>query len=347
LSTMIKYSISFLFLFIGFLSHAQQPDKQQQTNPGIFQNDVAIEAILTFDFKVFKKEWESELEIPATFEIVTEEGDSIEKSVKIKTRGGYRKAHCQYPPIRINFSKADFELPGWEDLRKVKLVRKCKSSSMYNQLIIREWLVYRMYNLFTDKGYKTCLLHLTMKDAQENKKPIESYAFLIEETDELAIRMNSKEVELKRVHPNQFDGVQMNTVSVFQYMIGNLDWSAPMMHNVKTFRPDGEGMQWHIPVPYDFDFSGIVNATYASPPPELGVETVRTRVFRGFCRPPDEYKEVFEIFRDRESDIFALIDNCQYLVKSSKKDMTNYVRQFYNILGNESQIQREIFDSCR
>ena len=344
---MIKPGTLIYFLLLTYVVTAQQSELQQKSETGIFQNDSIIEATLTYDFRALNKAKESEEYQEAVFGIYLQDSTYIEKPVRIRARGRYRKAHCRHIPLRIDFSESGFDQEGWNELDKIKLVRCCKNSASYNQLVIREWLVYRMYNLFTDKSYKTCLLHLTMNDARESKKPFSSYAFILEETNKMAERMNSIEVELERVRAGEFENTLMNLVSVFEYMIGNLDWSATMMHNVKTFRPNGEGRQWHIPVPYDFDFSGVVYASYASPPPELGVESVRERLFRGFCKPKQEYVKIFKTFKDKEDEIYALIDECQYLNKANRKDMRIYIKQFYNVIDSEVQTQRCIFDQCR
>ncbi|MFC2123697.1 hypothetical protein ACFLU5_02700 [Bacteroidota bacterium] len=338
------YQTVIFSLFALFVS--TQPLKSQSEQV-IFQNDVAIAATLKYDFRILNKTKETEEEVPAQFGIYLPDSTYIEKPVNISIRGGYRKAKCTFTPIHIYFKGSGFEQDGWKDLGKVKLIRMCKSSANYNQLVIREWLVYRIYNLFTDKSYQTCLLNITMYDTGSNKKPLTTYAFLQEETDKLAERMNTEEVEPNRVLPHEFDAALLNLISVFEYMIGNLDWSAIKMHNVRTFMPTNGENPLCIPVPYDFDFSGIVNASYASPPPELAVESVRERLFRGLCRPKNEYLEVFEMLKEKKDEIYALIDNCPYLVKSHRKDMKTYLEQFYFVINSEKQSQREIFDNCR
>ena len=332
-------------LLIAFIFFTQS--SRAQSESAIFQNDVAIEATLTYDFRALNKTKETEEYIPAQFGITMPDGTYVEKSVTICVRGRYRKEQCIYTPIRINFSDAGFEQEGWKDLGKMKVVRMCKVSKTFNQLVIREWLIYRMYGLFTDKGYQTCLLNMTMNDSGGKKKPIVTYAFIIEKTKKLAKRLGAEEIEPERVLPHEFDMSLLNLISVFEYMIGNLDWSAIKMHNVKTLMPTDENNRLCIPVPYDFDFSGMVNASYAVPPPELPVETVRERLFRGLCRPENEYLEIFEIFKNKEDELYALIENCSYLDKNHKKDMTNYLEKFYYVINNEKQYRREIFDNCR
>jgi hypothetical protein len=338
------YQTVLLLLFALFV--AIQPS-EAQTESSIFQNDVAIKANLSYDFRALNKTKETEEYLPAKFGIYLPDSSYIEIPVRISVRGGYRKAKCIFTPIHINFKESGIEEEGWKDLGKVKLVRMCKPSPTYNQFVIKEWLIYRMYNLFTDKGYQTCLLNITMNDSGGKKKPVTTYAFLQEETDKLAKRMKTEEIEPDRVAPHEFDAAQLNLISVFEYMIGNLDWSAIQMHNVRTFKPTDEDNPYVVPVPYDFDFSGLVNAAYASPPPELAVTSVRERLFRGLCRPGKDYLAIFEIFKEKEDEIYALIDNCPYLTKTHTKDMKSYLERFFYVINNEAQYQREIFDKCR
>ena len=63
-------------------------------------------------------------------------------------------------------------------------------------------------------------------------------------------------------------------MSVFQYMVGNTDWSMVRFHNVEVSRtPRGV----YVPVPYDFDWTGLVSTRYARPNEGLGIRSVRQR----------------------------------------------------------------------
>lgn len=341
----INYWIAGILILTCLKGHALNHAEDELNE--LYRNNQLIKATLTFDFKLLNKERDTKSNLPAKFGIYLADETFIERPVEIRPRGHYRRENCQYLPLRLDFSESSFEIPGWDELGKVKLVLRCKKPATYNQFVIKEWLIYRMYALFTDQGYGTCLLDLKMIDSEGKKKPIQTYAFILEETDELAERLQAVEVEEGNVNVNMIERGLMNLVSVFEFMVGNLDWSAPMMHNVKLFRPEGEGRQWIIPVPYDFDFSGFVNAFYATPPPELPVESVRERLFRGFCRPEHEYREVFDLFLEKRDEINALIEDCPYLSQSMKNDANTYIRQFYNIIESDAQIKKEIFDQCR
>ena len=74
------------------------------------------------------------------------------------------------------------------------------------------------------------------------------------------------------------------------------------------------------PVPYDFDYSGFVNATYAVPPEGLDIENVRERRFLGYCRTEAEFQEVFDQFIAKENDVYQIIDDFPYLNQKIKKD---------------------------
>ena len=65
-------------------------------------------------------------------------------------------------------------------------------------------------------------------------------------------------------------------------MIGNTDWNLDKSHNIELIRPASGGAP--IPVPYDFDWSGLIAPPYARPNQMLGIGSVKQRLFRGFCR---------------------------------------------------------------
>src|SRR5690606_26257310 len=85
----------------------------------------------------------------------------------------------------------------------------------------------------------------------------------------------------------QLDTEQASLVAVFEYLIGNTDFSMvhgarddDCCHNIVPFSREGQD---YLIIPYDFDFSGLVNAAYASPNPELPIRSVTRRLYRGLC----------------------------------------------------------------
>ena len=139
------------------------------------------------------------------------------------------------------------------------------------------------------------------------------------------------------------DPVEMATLDVFEYMIGNTDWSAVFNHNVVLIR-DAAGRA--TAVPYDFDFSGLVDADYASVAPELPIRDVKQRVFRGVCRPDTDWQRVFSAFQERHGAIERLT-GLAGLPSAVEDDARRYLDGFFETLSSEAQRESDIVSACR
>ena len=122
----------------------------------------------------------------------------------------------------------------------------------------------------------------------------------------------------------------MATVAVFEYMIGNTDWSVPYLHNIRLF---DNGQAGSLPVPYDFDYSGIVEASYAIPPEQLGIQSVRERLYRGPVYSAALFQRVFDKFNDIKPQFYALYQNNNRLDKSYVKRTLKYLDEFYALIN--------------
>jgi hypothetical protein len=139
----------------------------------------------------------------------------------------------------------------------------------------------------------------------------------------------------------------MTKVAVFEYLISNGDWSVPNNHNTRLiYEKKNPGALPYV-VPYDFDHSGFVNASYALPNELLGTETVTERVYRGFPRSMEELQQTFAIFRDKKQAIMGVINNCTYLQSRSKKEVTEYLEEFYKTINDKKQVQFIFIDNAR
>ena len=121
----------------------------------------------------------------------------------------------------------------------------------------------------------------------------------------------------------------MTLVAIFQYMIGNTDWSVPYNHNVRLIKLKKDTIMRPFLVPYDFDYAGLVNAIYAVPAPELGMETVLERNYRGFPRNMAELELVLAPMREKKEEIYAIIKECAPLSRKNKAEMIGYLEEFF------------------
>jgi hypothetical protein len=204
-----------------------------------------------------------------------------------------------------------------------------------------------LYNLFTDMSFKVRLTKVNYRDTREKMKEYSQYAFLMEDVDDMAARNNCVEVEGRTFVTEQTNRKQMTLVALFQYMVGNTDWSVPNYHNIKLMRSREDSLSLPFVVPYDFDFTGLVNAYYATPHPELGMEKITDRLYRGFPRTMDELQESLDIFRKKKDEVFALVSNFEAIKKSERDIMLKYIKDFYLTIENKRLVEKIFIENAR
>jgi hypothetical protein len=218
---------------------------------------------------------------------------------------------------------------------------------MFEELLLKEYLVYKIYNLLSIMSFKVRLLHVNYKDIKQKAKGYSQYAFLIEDMNDLTKRNNCKEIKHKVFAPYGANRKQMTLVSLFQYMIGNTDWSIRNYHNMKLMAPKNDTLANPYAIPYDFDYAGIVDAPYAAPNEELPITTVRDRLYRGFDRSMEELQEAIEIFKEKKGAIMLTINNFTLLSERTRKEMTRYLEGFYQTIDNNRSIRNAFISNAR
>ncbi len=337
-----------LWLSVSVIGQTQQShlDLQQSLPPTIFQHfaqdqDSLIPHItLRANFVGLMSNKSDEKYRPA--ELTWEMGDStFNWKVKVCPRGKSRKRMCDMPPLRVKFSKKKLRKNGLRAyFNKLKLVNFCKSGKRYQSYVMREYLVYKLYNILTDHSFRVQLYQLTYQDSLDRIESKTHYGFFIENSDELAKRMNAR--ELKKFACNRDSVISFNydLMCMFQYMIGNTDWKLDMLHNVKNLKHRVDGT--YIPVPYDFDFSGIVDANYARPNAELDQTDIRQRVYMGDCSKHHELKPVIDHFLAHKEEILQYCENAEYLTKFERKDIIQFIKSFYRIIESPRKFKRNV-----
>jgi hypothetical protein len=269
----------------------------------------------------------------------------ITEEFRLYARGEFRRQNCRMPGLMVNFKNPSS--PILSPLKKMKLTCGCGPTANDEKMLLTEYLIYRMYNLVTDMSFKVRMAKVNYKDVKNKMKEYSQYAFLLEDIDDMAARNNCVEVEGRTFLTEQTNRRQMTIVSLFQYMIGNTDWSVPNYHNVKLMRSKDDSLSLPIVVPYDFDFTGLVNAYYAVPHPDLGIEKITDRLYRGFPRTMEELQEALEIFRKKKSEIYTLVSNFELIKKSERDLMIKYLDDFYRTIENKRQVEKIFIEGAR
>jgi len=257
-------------------------------------------------------------------------GVEREWHLKIKARGNMRNKICFLPPLKLDFKK--------DELRAAGIQGK------YDDYVLREYLAYKLYNELTENSFRVQLIKLTLEDIENKQKPIETFAYLIEEIDELAERVNGRVVTAKlfnhtRLHPATYD-----MMCVFQFMIGNLDWHILRQHNTKLIA--NTSIQSVVAIPYDFDYAAVVGTPYATPHEKIPVQNIQERYFLGLCREKGQYEPTLQLFRDKKEQLLAVYNNFPLLSEKAKKPVLNYLKDFFDILEKPNSYQSKIINHC-
>jgi len=274
------------------------------------------------------------------------DGDSVSIHVEIEARGNYRRSrdNCDFPPIRIMFPEDTVTNTLFSGQDKLKLVTHCVDNrKIFSEYLLREYLAYRIYNLLCDESYKVRLARITYNDSEGKNKQLTRFAFFIEKTKHLASRIGGIEIEFSGLAKEVTDTELTLLFSVFQYLIGNTDWSIPGLHNVKLISLPGPK---YIPVPYDFDFSGHVGTHYAIPDPKIPIESIFQRLYRGPCVELDTILSILELFNSKKPEIYSLISDFEYMEKKEREKILRYYNKFYKTLNNDKKIKREFILNC-
>jgi len=313
----------------------------------LFVNEMPLEITLIYKVQEVLKDRGEKPKYHAAQLIYLENGVQKKLQVKVQTRGIMRKKSqtCSSPPLRIKFPKSERKNTIFEASKKLKMVVQCRNSKDFNDYLITEYLIYKIYNLLSNYSFRVRLLKVKFIDKAGKHNEKNQYAFFIESNKNTAKRLQGKFIKVRNIKPDMTDYERINTMSIFQYMLGNTDWSVKALHNIKLLF--FKNQKAPVAIPYDFDFAGLVDARYAKPAPELHISTVRTRVFNGYKRTEEEQKKAAKLFIQKKEKIYELFTNCNYLSDKKRKNCVAYLDSFYKIIKNKKKRKREFINNCR
>lgn len=292
--------------------------------------DAMINIEIEANLEAIINERRSEEDLPAIFSIELPDGQRENYEIKLKSRGKFRRRVCEFPPLTLNFSKKRLKEAGLAaDFDKLKLVTHClDDKTAGNDNVLKEYLVYQLYQQLAAESYRVQLLRLTYIDREGKLGKIKRYAFLMEDTDEMAMRMAGEECEdCRGAIRDSLDLGIAQKVAVFQYMIGNADWDMVMLRNLKMVRLQGKP-SW-IPVPYDFDFSGLVSTSYAIPNRDHGLLSIKERVYLGPVSSPTQLMETLNHFIAQKSALSDTVDQFKLIDRESRDNIIAYLDSFF------------------
>lgn len=318
----------------------------QDVKTTLFDTDDLMEISLKFDISYYKRK-RSDIEyIDAVLKYNTSPVDSVVKNIRVKARGEMRRNYCDFPPLLLNFKMKDSVGGEFTGIDKLKLVPYCKLGN--EEYVLKEYLVYKLYNVLTDFSYRVRLMRIKYINTAKESKPLVQYGFVIEPTRLLEKRTGTKEMENIKVSQKVIKPEMMDRMAIFNYMIGNTDWSVPNMHNVVILsQPLSERPDLAVIIPYDFDYSGFVNTDYAIPFETLPIKSVRERYFMGICRTEEVYRNALREFSEKKDEFIKVINDFPYLGEKSKKQSIEYLMGFFNGLEKKSPVVYKLLTECK
>lgn len=310
---------------------------------GLFEEDSLLEIELAGPLETTIEDLEHRQERPFILR-----SDGAEFDVMVKVRGKSRARICEFPPLRISFP-ASLEVSPFAGQGNLKLVSHCRDGKKGEANAMEEYMAYRIFNLFTPASYRVRPLRVRFRDTEKQASEVLRYGFLIESSAALAERNAGVLAKRKSISLGQLDLEQAALTYVFQYMIGNTDWSLVAAedeefccHNGRLLDIDGV---IHY-VPFDFDLAGLVNAGYAKPDPSFRLRNVRTRRYRGFCSDPRILLDAVEIAARVDKAVLDIVDTTPGLSDRDRKRATAYLQDFFDMASDNEELAETFERRC-
>jgi hypothetical protein len=347
-----------LVLALGFalvaLPAGAQPVKAPKPPPRLFASDQPIRFALRGPIQAIASAGpDSTVARPARLVLMLPGAE--EHAVMLSPRGIARRQreNCEFPPLRVQFTTKPPATSLFERQKKLKLVAHCRSSVGFQQHVLLEYAAYRMLNVLTPTGFRVRLASIDYQ-SEAGKPIISRLGFFIEDPDDAGKRVGLKQVELMgRISSAQLDPTAAARTALFQYMIGNLDWSMragpagqTCCHNAKLFAPNANARQGLVAVAYDFDFTGFVDAPYAAAPEALGVSSVRERMYRGYCNHNAQAVAVAADFRAKRGEMLAVLNQVPQLEERTKRKAAAFLDGFFRNIATDAELQRRVLNGC-
>ncbi len=265
--------------------------------------------------------------------LTTEDGKVYQ--IEAKPRGKYRRKVSEIPPLKIKFKKKGLVADGLDTLNEIKITLPTVDNAEGDELIVKEYLAYRMFEKITPASVRARLIKLTIRDSHVEKSKKTMYAILVEDEEEITARLKGTAVDQYGIDPDSIMQNQAGLVVMFEFMIGNTDWEIAMQRNVRLIRSPESGKV--LVVPYDFDFSGFVSAPYATPSSESGLKTVRDRFLMSNGIKPDALKKGTQIIKAAKKDIYDICKS-KYVSRTTSLNMTYYLDTFFQFIDAKDEV---------
>lgn len=341
LITLTQYlSVSLVML------HAQTLANTDEHKKILFESSSPLEIKLKANFSELLKSKNEIGYIKAECTVYWTTSDSSIMPIRIKPRGNFRRKNCSFPPLMLNFKQDSLQTADG-NYGKLKLVTHCQNSKKYKSYILREYLLYKIYQKLTPFSFKTRLVHIDYIDDNNKKNNFNKIGFLIEPIESICDRTETIVVNKELISDSEINTLHADRVAIFNYMVGNTDYRIQKTHNIAFVRQFPPNSPRLISIPYDFDHAGFVNTNYAKPAEWSTAKHVKERDYIGRCRNNNNtYNKLIPEFLSIKQEVYRTIDSFPELEQKDKTELIKYIKSFYDELEDETTFLKLLHKNC-
>ena len=351
----MKKQIFFLLLFVYFFlvnpiycQIEEKPTKAKSVS-ALFENQELLSIKLNYSNKEVDKNTNDSTYINSNLSYKDTDGTWKNIEVGLRARGNFRRKNCYFSPIKLKIKKANAKGTLFKGNKKLKLVLPCFKGKSGNDDLMKERIAYKLYETISPYHFKTRTVAINFTEERRNKSiEHELMGILIEDDKKVANRHKGKRMK-RPMHPLNQDAICSVQNAFFQFMIANTDYSTAYQHNEKLFFINKR----IIPVPYDFDMSGLVDASYAVVSQvqneSLPITAVTERMYRGFKRNESVLQKVRKEFLENKDKMFKDVDSFESLFNNPKEftKAKNFLLSFYEIMMSDFEFKNKVISMSR
>ncbi len=341
--------IGYFFVFISFSFFGYSQSQEGIEISDVFMEQEILPIKLSYSIKDIKKNTNDSTYIDSNLDYQLKDGSWHVLPVSLRRRGNNRLKNCYFPPLKVKIKKSDSEHILFEGHKNFKIVLPCLLQNDNNDNIIKEYLAYKFYEIISPYHFKSRLLDIVFEEERNNKTKSHQLKGILVEDDKVVAKRFEGKVYDRAMHPKNQEALSSIRNALFQYMIGNTDFSQAYQHNIKVIYINKE----MVPIPYDFDMSGFVNCSYAVVSQiqgeSLAMSSVRERKYRGFARELSLFEQVRQEFIDNRQRLLSVLDDNASFFDDPKEFNTakDYIISFFDIMVNTEKFKSEILNEAR
>lgn len=351
----MRYLLYIPFLWCGIFlartSIAQDivAENSNMAESPLFLNQKALPLKMRFSSQNIRKNTNDSTYIVSTLFYRRQESAWDSMTVSLRARGNFRRENCYYLPLKMKLYKEGTRGTEFEGNQELKVVLPCLTNRDTDDYILKEYMAYKLYEIISPYHFKTRLALIEFIEERGSREKRHSLkGILIEDIDNVAARVNGKEIE-RLVHPLQQEPISSLHNSFFQFLIGNTDYSTKQQHNEKLLFINNN----FVCIPYDFDMSGLVNADYAFVANiqnmSRKITEVTQRLYKGYQREATLLEEVRRDYIRHKPEMMQAVDALKDLFNNPRQYLMarEYVEGFFEILENDKKFHTYIASAGR